>query len=430
MKGVRSTVLPFFYFLIQQLQSELNKIIIHQIQVFFLSLHQNKITPMDSKQFLMIAKTMAGLEEVLAEELIALGANNLEIGKRMVSFEGDQALLYRANINCRTALRILKPIHSFKAKNPDEIYREVKKIAWFDYMNEDTTFAIDAVTFSELFTHSKFVSYRVKDAIADYFTQRTGKRPSVDIKHPDLQINIHIAHDKCTLSLDSSGESLHKRGYRTGQTQAPLNEVLAAGMVLMTGWRGESDFIDPMCGSGTLLIEAAMIAMNVPPGIYRSSFAFEKWKDFNKDLFETIYNDDSGEREFHHKIYGSDIDPKAIDIAADNIKSAGLSRYIDLQVKPMQRYDKAPSDKGIIVTNPPYGERIKPDDLFGMYEMIGERLKHVFTGYQAWILSYKKECFNKIGLKHTKRIALINGSLECEFRRYDIFAGKRKDQNG
>lgn len=382
----------------------------------------------NTKEFAMVAKTMAGLEEVLAEELIGLGANNLEIGTRMVSFEGDQALLYKANIHCRTALRILKPIHTFRARTTDDIYREVKKMPWFDYMTEENTFAIDAITFSELFTHSKFVAYRVKDAIADYFTQRAGKRPSVDTTNPDLLINFHVAHDKCTLSFDSSGESLHKRGYRTGQTEAPLNEVLAAGMILKTGWRGESDFIDPMCGSGTLLIEAAMIAMNVPPGIYRSSFAFEKWKDFNAALFETIYNDDSGEREFRYKIYGSDIDTKAIAIASENVKSAGLSKCIELQVKDFAKYDKAPADKGILVTNPPYGERIKSDDLDGLYSMIGERLKHVFMGYSAWILSYKKECFNKIGLKHSKRIPLVNGSLECEFRKYDIFAGKRKQQ--
>jgi putative N6-adenine-specific DNA methylase len=272
------------------------------------------------------------------------------------------------------------------------------------------------------------VAYRVKDAIADYFMQKTGKRPSVDVKDPDLLINFHIAHDKCTLSFDSSGESLHKRGYRVAQTEAPLNEVLAAGMILKTGWRGDSDFIDPMCGSGTLLIEAAMIAMNVPPGIYRQNFAFEKWKNFNRDLFETIYNDDSGEREFKYKIYGSDILREAIDIAAKNVKSAGVEKYIELKVMPFESYTEAPAEKGILVTNPPYGERIKPEDLSGLYEKIGERLKHVFMGYSAWILSYKKECFDKIGLKPSKKIQLVNGSLQCEFRRYDIFAGKRNER--
>lgn len=373
----------------------------------------------------MIAKTMAGLEDVLAEELIGLGANNLEIGKRMVSFEGDLALMYRANIHCRTALRILRPVYEFNAKTTDDIYKKVKAMNWFEHLTEDSTFAIDAITFSDYFTHSKFVAYRVKDAIADYFMQRTEKRPSVNVENPDLLINFHVAHDKCTLSFDSSGESLHKRGYRVAQTEAPLNEVLAAGMILKTGWRGESDFIDPMCGSGTLLIEAAMIAMNVPPGIYRQNFAFEKWKNFNADLFETIYNDDSGEREFKHKIYGSDISSEAIAIAAKNVKNAGLEKCIDLKVMPFENYTEAPSENAILVTNPPYGERIKPEDLFGLYENIGERLKHVFMGYSAWILSYKKECFDKIGLKPSKKIQLVNGSLQCEFRKYDIFAGKK-----
>lgn len=373
----------------------------------------------------MIAKTMAGLEDVLAEELIGLGANNLEIGKRMVSFEGDLALMYKANIQCRTALRILRPVYEFKAKTTDDIYKKVKAMNWFEHLTEDSTFAIDAITFSDYFTHSKFVAYRVKDAIADYFMQRTEKRPSVNVENPDLLINFHIAHDKCTLSFDSSGESLHKRGYRVAQTEAPLNEVLAAGMILKTGWRGGADFIDPMCGSGTLLIEAAMIAMNVPPGIYRQNFAFEKWKNFNADLFETIYNDDSGEREFKYKIYGSDISSEAIAIAAKNVKNAGLEKCIDLKVMPFENYTEAPSENAILVTNPPYGERIKPEDLFGLYENIGERLKHVFMGYSAWILSYKKECFDKIGLKPSKKIQLVNGSLQCEFRKYDIFAGKK-----
>lgn len=382
---------------------------------------------MAKENFEMIAKTMSGLEDVLAEELISLGANDIQIGRRMVSFTGDQSILYKANFHSRTALRILKPIFQFKAKNADEVYAEIKKHNWFDLLNEKNTFAIDAVVFSSIFTHSKFVAYRVKDAIADYFTQRTGKRPSVKISNPDVLINIHIAENLCTVSLDSSGESLHKRGYRVAQTDAPLNEVLAAGMILKTGWRGESDFVDPMCGSGTLLIEAAMIAMNIPPGIYRSSFAFEKWNDFNQELFDTIYNDDSEEREFNHKIYGSDILPKAIDIATQNIKSAGVAKCIELETMSFQQYTKAPSEHGIIVTNPPYGERIKPDDLFGLYDMIGERLKHVFMGYTAWILSYRKDCFNKLGLKTSERIPLVNGSLECEFRKYELFAGKRDD---
>ncbi|MDR1517296.1 MAG: THUMP domain-containing protein, partial [Dysgonamonadaceae bacterium] len=249
---------------------------------------------MTMEEFPLIAKTMAELEDVLAEELIGLGANNVQIGTRMVSFTGDKALMYKANLHCRTALHILKPIYSFKAENADEVYEAVKQLDWDTYLSIDKTFAVDSVVYSHIFHHSKFVAYRVKDAIADYFTEKYGKRPSVSVTNPDLVFNIHVAHNKCTLSLDSTGESLHKRGYRVAQTDAPLNEVLAAGMVLKSKWRGESTFLDPMCGSGTLLIEAAMIALGIPPGIHREHFAFENWTDFDKELFSSIYNDDSG----------------------------------------------------------------------------------------------------------------------------------------
>lgn len=380
------------------------------------------------REFKMVAKTMAGLENILAEELINLGANNLEIGNRMVSFTGNLALMYKANICCRTALRILKTVYTFEARNTDDIYKKVKAMNWAEHLSEEKTFAIDAVTFSDVFTHSKFVSYRVKDAIVDYFMQRTGNRPSVDITAPDLLINFHVAHQTCTLSFDSSGESLHKRGYKVAQPEAPLNEVLAAGIIMKTGWKGETDFVDPMCGSGTLLTEAALIATNTPPGIYRKCFAFEKWANFNQDLFESIYNDDSRERVFDHKIYGSDISADAVDIARRNIKSAGMNKYIDLKLMPMEDYKQAPAPKGILITNPPYGERLKPENIDELYAMIGERLKHVFIGYQAWILSHRKECFYKIGLKPSKKIALKNGSLDCELRSYDIFAGKRNEQ--
>lgn len=380
------------------------------------------------REFKMMAKTMAGLEDILAEELIALGANNLEIGKRAVSFEGDLALLYRANICCRTALRILKPVYTFKARTTDEIYKKVKAMNWFEHLTEESTFAIDAVTFSDLFTHSKFVAYRVKDAIADYFTQRTDKRPSVNVTNPDLLINFHIAHDTCTLSFDSSGESLHKRGYKTEQTEAPLNEVLAAGILLKSGWKGQSVLIDPMCGSGTFLVEAALIALNIPPGIYRKNFAFEKWKNFDKELFSLIYNDDANEKEFDYKIYGSDISAEAIKISRQNIANAGLQKYIELTTMPFEDYQSAPASKGFLITNPPYGERLKPDNLDNLYSMIGERLKHVFAGYKAGILSHKKEHFNKIGLKPSAKFPLKNGSLDCELRCYDIFQGKRNKQ--
>lgn len=376
--------------------------------------------------FEMVAKTLYGLEDVLAEELTALGANDIQQGRRMVSFTGDKELLYKANFYCRTALRILKPIYHFKAKDADTVYKEVKKVEWEKYISLDKTFAIDSVIYSEDFNHSKFVAYRTKDAIVDYFIEKYQKRPSVRVNNPDLYINIHISHNNCTLSIDSSGESLHKRGYRVDQTEAPLNEVLAAGMILKTGWRGESNFVDPMCGSGTLLIEAAMIALNIAPGIHRKEFAFEKWIDFDQELFDRIYNDESQEREFKFKCYGSDISQQAIDIALENIRSAGLVKYIDLKVLPFQQYTEAPQP-GILVMNPPYGERISSRDLLGLYNMIGERLKHVFTGYKAWILSYKDECFDKIGLRPSEKMKLMNGSLECEYRCFELFDGKNKD---
>lgn len=374
----------------------------------------------------MVAKTLYGLEEILAGELLSLGANDIQIGRRMVSFTGDKEVLYKANFCCRTALRILKPIYHFKAKDADTVYKEVKKVKWENYISLDKTFAIDSVIYSEDFNHSKFVAYRTKDAIVDYFMEKDQKRPSVRVNNPDLYINIHISHNDCTLSIDSSGESLHKRGYRVDQTEAPLNEVLAAGMILKTGWKGESNFVDPMCGSGTLLIEAAMIALNIAPGVHRKEFAFEKWIDFDQELFDRIYNDESQEREFTFKCYGADISPAAIEIAEKNIRSAGLMKYIDLKVQPFQQCAEAPNP-GIMVTNPPYGERISSRDLLGLYNMIGERIKHVFTGYKVWILSYKDECFDKIGLKPSEKMKLMNGSLECEYRCYDIFEGKIKD---
>ena len=379
-----------------------------------------------SEQFEMIAKTFQGLEEILAEELTTLGANDIQIGRRMVSFTGDKRMMYKANFCLRTAIRILKPIKNFTAKDADEVYNQIQAIPWEEYLDVNKTFAIDAVVFSEEFRHSKFVSYKVKDAIVDYFRKKTGKRPSVRINNPDVLLNIHIAQTTCTLSLDSSGESLHRRGYRQEQVDAPLNEVLAAGMLLMTGWRGECDLIDPMCGSGTIPIEAALIARNIAPGVFRKGFAFEKWVDFDSEMFDEIYNDDSQEREFTHKIYGYDNNPKANEIATHNIKAAGVSKDVTLKLQPFQQFEQ-PQEKSIIVMNPPYGERISTNDLLGLYQMIGERLKHAFVGNEAWVLSYREECFDQIGLKPSKKVPLFNGALECVFRKYEIFDGKYKE---
>ena len=381
---------------------------------------------MEDEQFDMIAKTLFGLEDILAEELRALGADAVETGRRMVSFKGDKAMLYKANFHCRTALRILKPVAHFRAENADEVYEAVKAVEWEQYLSPERTFAVEAVIYSENFRHSKFVAYRTKDAIADRFMERTGQRPSVRLSNPDMAIHIHISHNECTLALDSSGESLHKRGYRVTGGEAPLNEVLAAGMILMTGWRGQSHFVDPMCGSGTLLIEAAMIALNIPPGIYRKAFAFERWADFDPDLFDAICNDDSAERDFDFLCHGADISAEAIRRTEQNVRSAGLSRHITLRNLPFQQFTRAPQP-AILVTNPPYGERIATDNVAELYGMIGERLKHVFMGCQAWILSYRDECFDHIGLRPSQKITLMNGELTCEYRCYELFAGTNKD---
>lgn len=378
------------------------------------------------EEFELIAKTFQGLEEVLAKELTALGANNIQMGRRMVSFTGDKAMMYRANFCLRTALRILKPIKHFEAHNADEVYEAVKTINWSEIMDVNKSFSVDAVVFSNEFRHSQFVAYRVKDAIVDYFREHSGNRPNVKISNPDLYINIHIAEDKCTLSLDSSGESLHRRGYRQEAVEAPLNEVLAAGMILMTGWQGECDLIDPMCGSGTIPIEAALIARNIAPGVFRQEYAFERWNDFDKDLLEEIYNDDSQERDFNHRIYGYDIKQQANQIALNNVKAAGVSQDIVLEVRDFADFTQ-PAEKAIIITNPPYGERISTDDLLGLYEMIGRTFKFEFKGNEAWVLSYREECFAKIGLKPSVKIPLYNGALECEFRKYEMFEGKFKE---
>ena len=320
-----------------------------------------------SEQFEMVAKTFQGLENVLADELKALGAVDIETGKRVVAFKGDKATMYRANFCCRTALRILKPIYKFNADNIESLYESAKKFDWEKIMNVKRTFSIDSTVYSDEFRHSKFVTYRVKDAIADYFNEKYGERPSIRVTNPDVMLDVHISGNEVTISLDSSGESLHKRGYRVAQTEAPINEVLAAGIIKLSGWDGNSNFYDPMCGSGTFLIEAALIAANINPGVYRSGFAFERWEDFDEDLFESIYNDDSNEREFEYKIYGSDISPKAVGIARSNIKSARVGKYIEVDMKPFQEITSVPEGGGVLITNPPYGERIKSDDMEALY---------------------------------------------------------------
>ena len=374
------------------------------------------------EEFELIAKTFQGLEEVLAKELVALGANNVQIGRRMVSFTGDKALMYKANFHLRTAVRILKPIMHFKAKDADEVYDVIKAVDWEQYIDCNSTFSVDSVVYSDVFRHSKFVAYRVKDAIADHFNEKCGKRPSVRLNNPDLTFHIHIAGEDCTLAFDSSGESLHRRGYRVETGAAPINEVLAAGMILLTGWDGECDFIDPMCGSGTILIEAALIAKNIAPGVFRHGYAFEKWKDFDSELFKTIYDDDSAEREFKHKIYGYDVDGRMVACARRNVKSAMMGDVIEIECRDIKDFVE-PSERAIMIVNPPYGERLQLENLLQVYKELGSRLKHAFQGNEAWIISSSYDCFDQVGLKASARLPLFNGDLDCEFRKYELFAG-------
>lgn len=378
------------------------------------------------QEFEIIAKTFQGLEEVLAQEITELGANNVQIGHRMVSFTGDKLMLYRANFCLRTAVRILKPIKRFKAKDADEVYAAVRQIEWNNYLDLQTTFAVDSVVYSEEFRHSKFVAYKVKDAIVDYFRETAGERPNIRITNPDVKLNIHIAEDDCTLSLDSSGESLHQRGYRVASVEAPINEVLAAGLIKLSGWQADCDFVDPFCGSGTFLVEAALMAHNIYPGVFRKEFGFEKWKDFDPDILQDIFEDDSQEREFTHHIYGSDLNFHAVEAALKNVRSARVEDIVTVKQQDIRNFER-PSEKFLIVTNPPYGERLVTPDLLGLYQALGKTLKHDCTGCEAWIISSKQELFENIGLRASFKVQIFNGKLDCDFRKYQLFEGKLGD---
>ncbi len=376
---------------------------------------------------LIIVKTFKGLEEVLSNEISALGAENVTILNRAVSFTGDKAMIYKANIHLRTALKILKPISKFKARNEVDLYKGIYNINWGDYMDVDNTLAIFTVVNSDFFNHTQYVALKAKDAVVDQFKNTFGKRPSIDTTNPDIHIHLYLADDECNVLLDSSGEPLNKRGYRVNSTLAPINEVLAAGMILLSNWDGNSNFIDPMCGSGTIPIEAALIAYNIPPGLFRTQFAFEKWKDFDKDLFEEVYNDGLPERKFEHKIIAADISAGAVRIAIDNAKNAFLQNKIEFITQSFEKL-VPPEGGGLVMMNPPYGERLKRNDLESFYEKIGNQLKKSYSGYEAWIISSNKEAIKRIGLKPSLRIPLINGALECNFLRYNLYKGSKKNK--
>lgn len=380
----------------------------------------------ENQTFDLIAKTLAGLEEVLANELKQIGAKEIKILTRAVGFKGDKEIMYKANYLCRTAIKILKPFTNFIIRNEDELYREIKKIEWWNYLDVDGTLAIDCTLSASEITHSKYAALKAKDAIVDKFRDKFDKRPSVDIIDPDLRVNIHIFKENCSLSFDSSGVSLHKRGYRKATDIAPINELLAAGMILLSGWKKDCNFIDPMCGSGTILIEAALIANNIPSGFYRKTFAFEHWKDFDNELFSKVKTDASlNITEYEHRIIGSDKSAKAIKIANENIKNAKLHKDIELRNIAFEDFIP-PSGGGIIISNPPYGERIKVRDIIDLYSLIGDSLKKKFAGFNAWILSSDNRALKKVGLRTSKKIPLYNAKLECKYVKFEIYKGSLK----
>lgn len=378
------------------------------------------------RNYKLIAKTFSGLEYVLADELKSIGAKNIRPGHRATFFDGNLETIYKANYFVRTALRILKEIENFQFKDVDQFYLKCKNVKWSDHFGIEDNFVINSTVTNSLdFKNSMFASLRTKDAIADFFRENTGKRPSVDTENPDIIINVHIHQNNCTLSIDSTGESLHKRGYRVKQGEAPLNEVLAAGMIHLSGWRGNTDFMDPMCGSGTLPIEAAMIAQNIPSGKFRKDYAFEKWKDFDQLLWEKV-RESFTKKEFTKKIYASDVNGSNLLNAQTNARRALVFNKITFEKSDLRDLN-IPLQNATILTNPPYGERLREENLNELYSMIGERLKHHYAGNSAWILSSALESLKFIGLKTSARLDLFNGSLKCKFNNYRLFAGKLRD---
>ncbi|WP_212900401.1 THUMP domain-containing class I SAM-dependent RNA methyltransferase [Capnocytophaga canimorsus] len=378
------------------------------------------------QNFSMVAKTFFGFEDVLATELKKIGAINVQKGVRSVSFEGDKGFMYKANLCLRTALKILKPITQFKIRNEQDYYRKIYDFHWHSFLEVNQTFAITATLQTELFNHSQYVALRAKDAIVDKFRNQQGRRPNVDVLHPDLQIHIHIQKNDVIVSLDSSGESLHHRGYRSATNIAPINEVLAAGMLMMSGWEGQCDFLDPMCGSGTLLIEAAMIACNIPANIHRKEFAFEKWKDFDADLFDTIFESCLKKtKEFHYQILGYDKAPSAVAKAKDNLKNANLSDYIEVVQKNFFETQKEDKQRKLhMVFNPPYGERLQVD-IPKFYETLGNTLKNGYPNTDAWFITSNLEAIKYVGLRPSRKIKLFNGKLESRFLNYKMYEGAK-----
>jgi putative N6-adenine-specific DNA methylase len=368
-----------------------------------------------------------GFEELLAEELSALGFEQINLHNRSVTCTGTLEMVYRANYCCRLALRVLIKIASFEAPDSNTLYEEVYDLPWEQLIDADAKIAINSICNQSQFDNTMFVSMRAKDAIADFFRHRTGIRPSVDNDNPDLRVQVHIFKEQATVLLDSSGDSLHMRGYRTAVNKAPISEVLAAGLIIKSGWTPDQAFYDPMCGSGTFLIEAAMMSTNTPAGFYRKGFGFERWKGFDRALFEHVVAEACSKRKLLTKcvIEGSDSARKSLSISRDNIKFAGLSGLIKTSLADFETAP-APEEPGTIIINPPYGGRFDKDDVEVLYQRIGDTLKKNYKGHTAWIITANREAVKHIGLHATKKFIVFNGQLECRFLRYDIYEGSKK----
>ena len=380
------------------------------------------------RNFKLLAKTLYGFEPLLARELRDLGASNVRQGNRNVTFEGDTGFLYKANLSLRTALKVLKPIANFKVYNEKQLYRQMFELDWPSFFDSSKTFAFDTVMFSDAFKNSMFVSQRAKDALVDKFREKKGERPSVNTANPDIRINIHLYNNDCTVSLDSSGASLHHRGYRIATNIAPINEVLAAGLLLHSGWDGQSHFLDPMCGSGTFLIEAAMIACRIPANINRDTFCFQHWKGFDPQLFEKIRDSRLQQiRGFEYQILGYDKAPSAVRKAQENIENANLNDYITVERKDFFRTQKPFDGKLHMVFNPPYGERLNIDPI-DFYGKIGTTLKHEYPGTQAWMVTSNMEALKHLGLRPSKKIKTFNGKLESRLVHYEMYEGSKRNK--
>ncbi len=377
------------------------------------------------KQLPYIATTLYGLEGILTNELHELGAEEIFSMNRAVGFNGSQAILYKINIGSRTAMRVLKNIISFKVNSTDDLYKSIYNISWEDHFSLKNSFMINSSVNSSRFTHSHYVSQKVKDGIVDHFRKITSLRPSVNTENPDIVINIHINNDMVDVALDSSGEPLFKRGYRASQYIAPLNEVLAAGMLKIAGWNGIGNFVDPMCGSGTIPIEAGLMARNIPPGIFRTKFGFMNWKDYDETLFTRLKESMFNLTEFKGSISAADISREAINLTKRNLRKALLDDIIDVQNKDFNSFNP-PEGGGLIIINPPYGERLREEEIENFYKEIGDTLKKKYSGFEAWILSSNISALKFIGLHPEKKYELLNGSLKCKFQKYSIYEGSKK----